>query len=58
MTALVVQLITVTTGIGAVTTLLWLRRGLLQTRDAARRCPSCGRLIDGRACRACRGRAR
>jgi len=37
MTAVVAQLIAVTTGVGAVTTLLWLRRGLLRARDAPRR---------------------
>jgi recombinational DNA repair protein RecR len=57
-TALVLQLIAVTTGVGAVIILLGLSRGLLHARDTGRRCPSCGRLINGRVCRACAGRAR
>jgi hypothetical protein len=43
----------VTTGVGAVMIRLGLDRGLLQPRNAPRRCPSCGRPIDGPACRHC-----
>ena len=47
------ELAVVTTGVGAVMIRLGLDRGLLQPRNVPRRCPSCGRLIDGRACRHC-----
>jgi hypothetical protein len=58
-TALVPQLIAVTTGVGAVIALLARRRGLLlRAGDRDGRCPSCGHLIDGRVCRVCMGRRR
>lgn len=44
----------VTTGVGAVMIRLGLARGLLESRNADRRCPSCGRLIDGRRLRSMR----
>jgi hypothetical protein len=53
MTALVPELAVVTTGVGAVMIRLGLGQGLLQPRKAHRRCQSCGRLIDGPACRHC-----
>jgi hypothetical protein len=56
--ALTPQLVALTTGVGAVMILVGLRRGLLQHRKASRRCPSCGRLIDGPVCRRCTGNAR
>jgi hypothetical protein len=58
MIALTPQLIALTTGVGAVMILVGLRRELLQPRKAPRRCRSCGRLIDGPACRHCTGNAR
>ncbi len=54
MTALV-PLILVTTGVAAVMIKLGIARGLLQSRNPRRRCPSCGRLIDGPVCRHCTG---
>jgi hypothetical protein len=56
--ALTPQLVALTTGVGAVMILVGLRRGLLQPRKAPRRCPSCGRLIDGPACKHCTGNTR
>jgi hypothetical protein len=56
--ALPPQLVALTTVVGAVMILVGLRRGLLQPRKAARRCPSCGRLIDGPVCKHCTGNAR
>jgi hypothetical protein len=53
MTALIPELAVVTTGVGVVMIRLGLDRGLLQPRNAPRRCPFCGRLIDGPACRHC-----
>ena len=53
MTALIPELALVTTGVGAVMIRLGLDRGLLQPRNVPRRCPSCGRLIDGPACGHC-----
>jgi len=53
MTALIPELALVTTGVGAVMIRLGLDRGLLRLRNVPRRCPSCGRLIDGPACRHC-----
>jgi hypothetical protein len=58
MTALITELAVVTTGVGAVMIPLGLRQGLLQLRNAPRRCASCGRLIDGPACRHCTGNTR
>ena len=40
MIALTPQLVALTTGVGAVMILVGLRRGLLQHREASRRCPS------------------
>jgi hypothetical protein len=56
--ALTPQLVALTTGVGTVMILVGLTRGLLQPRKAPRRCPSCGRLIDGTACRHCTGDTR
>jgi hypothetical protein len=58
MIALTPQLVALTTGVGAVMILVGLGRGLLEPRKARRRCPSCGRLIDGRVCRRCTGNSR
>jgi len=58
MTALTSQVVLLTTGVGALMILVGLGRGLLQVRSAGRRCPSCGRLIEGRVCATCSGRAR
>jgi recombinational DNA repair protein RecR len=58
MTAFTPQFVLLTTGVGALMTLLGLGRGLLQARSGSRRCPSCGRLIGGRVCRSCTKRAR
>jgi len=54
MTGLTPQLVTLTTGVGALMILLGLGQGLLHARNGARRCPSCGRLIEGRVCKTCR----
>ena len=51
MTSLTPELVSLTTG--ALMILLGFRRGLLRARTAGRRCPSCGRLIEGRVCRTC-----
>jgi recombinational DNA repair protein RecR len=53
MTALTPQFVLLTTGVGALMILIGLGRGLLQARSGCRRCPSCGRLIEGRVCRTC-----
>jgi hypothetical protein len=47
------EVVTVTTGVGAVMILLALSRGLVRGRSAGRQCPSCGHLIHGRVCRVC-----
>lgn len=52
MTALI-PLSLVTTGVGVVMIRLGLGRGLLERRHVPRRCPSCGRLIDGSVCGPC-----
>jgi recombinational DNA repair protein RecR len=44
-----------TTGVGAAMIRLGLARGLLESRVPRRRCPSCGRLIEGAVCRVCAG---
>jgi recombinational DNA repair protein RecR len=51
MTSLTPGLVALTTG--ALMILLGFCRGLLEARNAGRRCPSCGRLIEGRVCRTC-----
>jgi hypothetical protein len=56
--ALAPQLVALTTGVGAALILVGLRRGLLQPRKASRGRPSCGRLIDGPACRHYTGNTR
>jgi recombinational DNA repair protein RecR len=53
MTGLTPQLVLLTTGVGAPMIGLGLSRGLLAARNGGRRCPSCGRLIEGRVCRNC-----
>jgi hypothetical protein len=58
MTALIPELAVVTAGVGAVMIRRGLGQGLLQPRNAPRRCPSYGRLIDGPACRHCTGNTR
>lgn len=58
MTALNPQFILLTTGVGALMILVGLGRNLLQARNESRRCPSCGRLIEGRVCRTCGKKAR
>jgi len=58
MTALTPQFVLLTTGVGALMILVGLGRGLLQARSGGRRCPSCGRLIEGRVCRTCAKSAR
>lgn len=58
MTGLFPQLSLVTTAVAALMIRLGVTRGLLQSRRPTRRCPSCGRLIDGRVCAACMRRSR
>ena len=58
MTALTSQVVLLTTGVGALMILVGLGRGLLQARSGSRRCPSCGRLVEGRVCRTCAKSAR
>jgi recombinational DNA repair protein RecR len=58
MTPLLRQLVVLTTGVGALMVLLGLGQGLLKARSGSRRCPSCGRLIDGRVCKTCTGTGR
>ena len=53
MTAFTLQLVLLTTGVGALMILLGLGRGLLQARTGVRRCPSCDRLIEGSVCKTC-----
>jgi hypothetical protein len=53
MTSFIPQLSLVTTAVGALMIRLGITRGLLQPRRAPRRCPSCGRLINGRVCATC-----
>jgi len=58
MSAITPQFVLLTTGVGALMILVGLGRGLLQARSGSRRCPSCSRLIEGRLCPTCTGRAR
>lgn len=58
MNTLTPQLALLTTGVGALMILFGLGRGLLDDRDPGRRCPSCGRLIQGRVCQTCTNGAR
>lgn len=53
MTTLTPLLVPLTTGVGALMILLGLGQGLLSVRSGGRRCPSCGRLIEGRVCKTC-----
>ena len=53
MTGFIPQLSLVTTAAGALMIRLGVTRGLLQPRKAPRRCPSCGRLINGHVCAIC-----
>jgi hypothetical protein len=53
MTPLMPLLVALTTGIGALMILLGLGQGLLHARNQGRRCPACGRLIEGRVCKPC-----
>jgi succinate dehydrogenase/fumarate reductase-like Fe-S protein len=43
----------VTTGVGFLMLLSGVHKSLLEWRHRRRACPSCGRLVDGRVCRAC-----
>jgi succinate dehydrogenase/fumarate reductase-like Fe-S protein len=43
----------VTTGIGFLMLVSGVHKSLLEWRQRQRACPSCGRLIEGRVCRAC-----
>jgi recombinational DNA repair protein RecR len=54
----VLALTVVTTGVGYLMVRVGLGKGMLQLRRASRRCPSCGRLIDGSRCRVCTGQDR
>jgi recombinational DNA repair protein RecR len=58
MTGFIPQLALATTAAGALMIRLGVTRGLLQPRRQTRRCPSCGRLINGRVCATCTRRAR
>jgi hypothetical protein len=58
MTTLTPQVVLLTTGAGALMILVGIGRGLLGSRSAGRRCPSCDRLIEGRVCRTCAKSAR
>ena len=42
-----------TCGIGYLMVVAGLHKGALELRQRARRCPSCGRHIEGRVCQAC-----
>jgi recombinational DNA repair protein RecR len=53
MSSLIPQLSLLTTAVGALMIRLGVTHGLLQPRRAARRCPSCGRLINGPVCATC-----
>jgi hypothetical protein len=48
-----VVLAAVTTGAAVAMIRLGFSEGLLKSRKAARRCPSCDRLIEGRVCPTC-----
>jgi recombinational DNA repair protein RecR len=43
----------VTTGIGFLMLVSGVHKSLLEWRNRRRHCPSCGRIVDGRVCRAC-----
>ncbi|MBD0338488.1 MAG: hypothetical protein ICV67_04280 [Thermoleophilia bacterium] len=43
----------VTTGVGFLMLISGVHKSLLEWRHRRRPCPSCGRDIDGRVCRAC-----
>jgi NADH pyrophosphatase NudC (nudix superfamily) len=43
----------VTTGIGFLMLLSGVHKSLLEWRNRRRHCPSCGRILEGRVCRAC-----
>lgn len=53
MNNLIPQLSLLTTAAGALMVRLGVTHGLLQPRRAARRCPTCGRLINGCVCATC-----
>jgi hypothetical protein len=40
-------------GVGAVMVRMGLRSGLISARNPPRRCPSCGKLLQSRACAHC-----
>lgn len=44
-----------TTGVGFLMILAGVQKSLLEWRNRRRSCPSCGRLVEGRVCRACAG---
>jgi hypothetical protein len=58
MTGLIPEFALLTTAVGALMIRLGLTRGLLQSRRPTRRCPSCGRLINGHVCATCTRPAR
>jgi hypothetical protein len=47
------MLAVITTGIGFVMMRMGLGQGLLRLRRVNRRCPACGRLVQGRSCSHC-----
>jgi hypothetical protein len=49
----IIALGTVTCGIGYLMTVAGLGKGALELRRRTRTCPSCGRHIEARVCRAC-----
>jgi len=49
----IVALCTVTCGIGYLMTVAGLSKGALERKRRHRVCPSCGRAIQARVCRAC-----
>ena len=49
----IVALCTVTCGIGYLMTVAGLSKGALERKRRHRVCPSCGRAIEARVCRAC-----
>jgi hypothetical protein len=42
-----------TTGVGVLMMFSGVHKSLLEWRNRRRQCPSCGRTVDGRVCRAC-----
>ncbi len=48
-------LLAATTGVGFLMLLAGVQKSMLEWRHRRRHCPSCGRLIEARVCRACAG---